>query len=330
MTSDNQNFTVNKDSSIYLAGHNGLAGEALYRCLKKHGYQNIVTETSKKLDLRSQQQTADFIARVQPEIVVIAAAKVGGIAANSNYPAEFMYDNLMIVSNIIHQSYVHGVKRMLLLGSSCIYPRDNKQPITESDLLSGPLEPTNQPYAIAKIAGIHMAHSYNRQYDCDYRNLMPCNLYGNNDNFHLENSHVVPAMIHKLYLAKTQKAPEIHFWGSGNVRREFLHADDLAEVCLQVLQWSKQRYREVCADDTHINVGSGQDTPLKDLAKELATIYKYDGKIVWNQDKPDGTKRKLLDISKLKSLGWKPAISLSEGMSATVAYYQSHRAHLRH
>jgi GDP-L-fucose synthase len=323
-------FEINERTRIYLAGHRGLVGEALYRYLKDHGYKNVITATSAELDLCSQQQTTDFFKRTRPEVLIIAAAKVGGIGANSSKPAEFIYRNLMIGNNAIHQAYVHNVKRLLFLGSSCIYPRENRQPMQESDLLSGPLEPTNEPYAIAKIAGLRMCAAYRKQYQCDYRVLMPCNLYGRNDNFNLEDSHVLPAMIHKFYLAQQQDLPEVHFWGSGNVRREFLHADDLADACLKTLQISYERYDQVCAESSHINVGSGEDVKLRDLVSELAKIYQYNGKIMWNRDKPDGTKRKLLDVSKMNALGWKPAISLSEGLRATVTHYQSARAQLRH
>lgn len=321
---------MEQDTPIYLAGHRGLVGEALYRRLQDLGFRNIITATSKEVDLRSQQQTASFLERTQPQAVLVAAARVGGIGANNDYPAEFIYENLMIATNLVHQSYVHNVKQLLFLGSSCIYPSANKQPIVETDLLTGPLEPTNAPYAIAKIAGLNMCHSYRRQYQCDYRALMPCNLYGNNDNFNLDASHVIPAVIHKFDHAVTKQLAKINFWGSGNVQREFLHADDAADACITVMRLTADKYDELCDGSTHINLGSGKDMLIKELVNIIADIYKYTGQIIWDASKPSGTKRKLLDVRKLSSIGWKPSISMREGLESTVAYYRANSAQLRH
>lgn len=293
-------------SKIYIAGHRGMVGSAIVRKLQEQGFSNIVTRTSKELDLRNQQAVADFFAAERPNYVVLAAAKVGGIVANNTYRAEFIYDNLMIQNNIIHQSYVQGVEKLLFLGSSCIYPKMAPQPLKEEYLLSGYLEPTNQPYAIAKIAGIEMCDSYRAQYGCNFISAMPTNLYGPNDNYDLEKSHVLPAMLRKFITAQRNNSPEVELWGTGSPRREFLHVDDLAEACLYMLQ----HYNEKGL----VNIGTGEDVTIKELAELIQSVTGYQGQIRWNTDKPDGTPRKLMDVSKINSFGWKAKIDLPTGV----------------
>lgn len=293
-------------SKIYIAGHRGMVGSAIVRKLQEQGFSNIVTRTSKELDLRNQQAVADFFAAERPNYVVLAAAKVGGIVANNTYRAEFIYDNLMIQNNIIHQSYVQGVEKLLFLGSSCIYPKMAPQPLKEEYLLSGYLEPTNQPYAIAKIAGIEMCDSYRAQYGCNFISAMPTNLYGPNDNYDLEKSHVLPAMLRKFITAQRNNSPEVELWGTGSPRREFLHVDDLAEACLYMLQ----HYNEKGL----VNIGTGEDVTIKELAELIQSVTVYQGQIRWNTDKPDGTPRKLMDVSKINSFGWKAKIDLPTGV----------------
>lgn len=297
------------DSRIYIAGHSGLVGSAILRKLKHEGYQNLITQTSQELDLRDQPSVCNFFKEEQPEYVFLAAAKVGGILANNTYPADFIYDNLAIQTNIIHQSYRWGVKKLLFLGSSCIYPKYAPQPIKEEYLLSGHLEPTNAPYAIAKIAGITMCQSYKRQYGMNCISLIPTNLYGPGDNFDLETSHVLPALICKFHEAKVKNQPTVELWGSGAPRREFLHVDDLADACFfLMLQYNEQEV---------INVGVGSDISILELAEMIKEIVGYKGKIKLDTTKPDGTPRKLLDVSKIKKLGWLPRYELFEGIKST-------------
>ncbi len=297
---------MEKTSKIYIAGHRGMVGSALVRKLEQEGYSNIVTRTSKELDLRNQQAVADFFAQEKPDYVFLAAAKVGGIVANNTYRAEFIYDNLMMESNIIHHSYLNGVKKLLFLGSSCIYPKLAPQPLKEEYLLSGYLEHTNQPYAVAKIAGIELCDSYRAQYGCNFISAMPTNLYGPNDNYDLEKSHVLPAMLRKFITAKRNNLPEVELWGTGSPRREFLHVDDLATACLHLMEhYSEQGL---------VNIGTGEDVTIKELAELIQGIVGYAGSIRWNTDKPDGTPRKLMDVSKINSFGWKASIDLPTGI----------------
>ncbi|MBN9482721.1 MAG: GDP-fucose synthetase [Bacteroidetes bacterium 43-93] len=297
---------MEKDSSIFVAGHKGMVGSAILRKLQTEGYSNIICKTSKELDLRNQQETANFFEIYKPEYVFLAAAKVGGILANDKYKAEFLYDNLMIQNNVIHQAYKSGVKKLLFLGSSCIYPKMAPQPLKEEYLLTGLLEPTNEPYAIAKIAGIKMCDAYRYQYGCNFISVMPTNLYGPNDNYDLNTSHVLPAMIRKFHEAKEHNIPEVVLWGSGKPLREFLHADDLADACYFLMQ----RYNE----PGFLNIGVGSDISIAELASLIKGIVGYEGTIVWDATKPDGTPRKLMDVSKLQEAGWSASISLEDGI----------------
>lgn len=298
---------MEKQKKIYVAGHRGMVGSAIVRKLKQEGFENILVNTSDKLDLRDQQQTADFFAKEKPDYVFLAAAKVGGIVANNTYRAEFLYDNLMIQSNVIHQAYVNGATKLMFLGSSCIYPKLAPQPLKEDYLLTGPLEETNEPYAIAKITGIKMCDAYRAQYGCNFISVMPTNLYGPNDNYDLQKSHVLPALLRKFHEAKVNGDPNVTVWGSGTPLREFLHADDLAEACFFLMQ----NYNEPGL----VNIGVGEDISIKDLANLVKKITGYPGEIVWDTSKPDGTPRKLMDVTKLHSFGWKAKIGLEEGIS---------------
>lgn len=304
---------MNKESKIFIAGHRGLVGSSIARALKERGYTNLVLKTRDELDLTDQRAVSDFFLTEKPEFVFLAAAKVGGIMANKTYPADFIYENLIIQNNIIHSSYRSGVKKLLFLGSSCIYPRLCPQPIKEEYLLTGELEPTNKAYAIAKIAGIIMCQSYNEQYGTNFISLMPTNLYGPRDNFDLKSSHVLPAMIRKFHDAKINSAPHVTLWGTGSVKREFLHVDDFADAALFLME----NYH----DSTIINVGTGEDVSIKELAEKVRTAVGYHGEIVWDTEKPDGTPRKLLDVTKLNTLGWKHHISLDEGIASTYAWF---------
>ncbi|WP_121810004.1 GDP-L-fucose synthase [Mucilaginibacter kameinonensis] len=297
---------MEKDAKIYIAGHRGMVGSAIYRKLVKEGFSNLIDRTSDQLDLRNQQQVADFFATEKPDYVFLAAAKVGGIVANNIYRAEFLYDNLQIQNNIIHQSYLNGVKKLMFLGSSCIYPKMAPQPLKEDYLLTGLLEQTNEPYAIAKIAGIKMCDAYRAQYDCNYIAVMPTNLYGYNDNYHPQNSHVLPALIRRFHEAKEQGLPDVTIWGTGSPKREFLFADDLAEACYYLMR----NYNE----SGLVNVGTGEDISIKDLALLIQKIVGYAGEIKFDTSKPDGTPRKLMDVSKLHSKGWKHTIRLEDGI----------------
>ena len=297
-------------AKIYIAGHRGMVGSGLERKLRKEGYSNIVTRTSSELDLRSQQAVNDFFEKERPEYVILAAAKVGGIHANNTYRAEFIYDNLMIEANIIHAAYLNKVTKLLFLGSSCIYPKMAPQPLKEEYLLSGYLETTNQPYAIAKIAGIEMCNSYRAQYGCNFISAMPTNLYGTNDNYHPENSHVLPALIRRIVLAKNNSEPKVTIWGTGTPRREFLHVDDLADACYFLLQ----NYNEKGL----VNIGCGTDISIKELAELIVCEVGYSGQLVFDTTKPDGTPRKLMDVTLLKNLGWGPKIKLNHGLKTTI------------
>jgi len=297
---------LEKNEKIYVAGHRGMVGSAIYRKLEKEGFFNVITRTSAELDLRNQLQVADFFNQEKPEYVFLAAAKVGGIIANNTYRAEFLFDNLQIQNNVIHNSYLNGVKKLMFLGSSCIYPKLAPQPLKEEYLLTGLLEPTNEPYAIAKIAGIKMCDAYRDQYGCDFISVMPTNLYGYNDNYHPENSHVLPALIRRFYEAKEQHKPFVTIWGTGSPKREFLFADDLAEACFYLMQ----NYDEPGL----VNIGTGEDISIKDLALLIKNIIGYEGEIKFDTSKPDGTPRKLMDVTKLHGKGWKHNIELEEGI----------------
>jgi len=297
---------VKKTDKIYIAGHRGMVGSAIVRKLQKEGFNNLLLRTSAELDLRNQQAVADFMQQEKPDYVFLAAAKVGGILANNTYRAEFIYDNIMIQSNIIHNSWATGVKKLMFLGSSCIYPKMAPQPLKEDYLLTGPLEYTNEPYAIAKIAGIKMCDSYRDQYGCNFISVMPTNLYGPNDNYSLETSHVLPALIRKFHEAKLQNEPSVTMWGTGQPRREFLHADDLADACFFLMQ----NYNEPGL----INIGTGEDITIKDLALLVKEVVGYTGSIEHDLSKPDGTPRKLMDVQKLNNLGWKASTGLREGI----------------
>jgi GDP-L-fucose synthase len=313
---------INSNDKIYIAGHNGMVGSAIVRRLREKGFINIITRSSLELDLTSQQNVHNFLQDERPEYVVIAAAKVGGIYANDNYPAEFIYQNLMIEANLIHGSYLAGVNKLLFLGSSCIYPKEAQQPIKEKYLLSGYLEPTNEPYAIAKIAGIKLCESYNRQYGLDYRSAMPTNLYGPNDNFHSKNSHVIPALIRRFHEAKVENKPFVEVWGSGKPMREFLHVDDMADASIYIMNVDK-KILENRLDPmlSHINIGTGIDIAIKDVAKIVKEVVGFCGEIIFNSKMPDGTKRKLLEVSKIEGFGWRPVVTLKDGLKDTYEWF---------
>lgn len=299
---------MNKQDKIYVAGHRGMVGSAIIRKLQKEGFTNIVSRTSKELDLRNQQAVADFFSTEKPDHIFLAAAKVGGIVANNTYRADFIYENMMIQSNIIHQAYVNKAKKLMFLGSSCIYPKLAPQPLKEDYLLTGLLEPTNEPYAIAKIAGIKMCDAYRAQYGCNFISVMPTNLYGPNDNYDLNNSHVLPALIRKFHTAKAKKETAVEIWGTGSPLREFLHADDLADACFYLMQ----NYNEPGL----VNIGVGEDITIKDLALLVKKIVGFEGELKFDTSKPDGTPRKLMDVGKLHAFGWKHKINLEEGITA--------------
>ena len=313
---------MNRDSRIYVAGHRGLVGSAIVRCLRQKGFDNILTRTHSELDLKDQRAVMAFFRDERPEYVFLAAAKVGGIYANNTYPADFIYDNLMIEANVIHSAFLYGVKRLLFLGSSCIYPKFAPQPMKEEVLLTGKLEPTNEPYAIAKIAGIKLCESYNRQHGTDFRSLMPTNLYGPGDNFHPTDSHVIPALIRRFHEAKVKNLNEVVVWGTGKARREFLYVDDLADACLFVMQLPHNTYRSVTEPMcSHINVGTGFDLSIRELANLIREVTGFEGKIIFDSSKPDGTPRKLLDTSKIKKLGWEHKTDLKDGLRMTYEWY---------
>lgn len=312
------------NSKIYVAGHRGMVGSAIVRILNERGYRNIITRTHNDLDLTNQRAVRSFFNTEQPMQVYLAAAKVGGIHANNTYPAEFIYKNLMIESNIIHEAWQEGVQKLLFLGSSCIYPKLAPQPMSEDALLTGPLEPTNEPYAIAKIAGIKLCESYNRQYGTDYRSVMPTNLYGPGDNYHPENSHVIPALIRRFHEAKQDKRDKVIIWGTGTPRREFLYVDDMAEASVHVMELDRQSYEaQTTPMQSHINVGTGEDITIQELAEVIGKVVGYTGKIEFDPTKPDGPPRKLLDVSNLNSLGWVPVTNLREGLRLSYRSYLS-------
>ena len=306
---------MEQTAKIYIPGHKGMVGSGLDRKLRKEGYNNIVIRTSSELDLRNQQAVNDFFEKEKPAYVILAAAKVGGIHANNTYRAEFIYDNLMIEANIIHAAYLNKVTKLLFLGSSCIYPKMAPQPLKEEYLLSGYLEYTNQPYAIAKIAGIEMCDSYRAQYGCNFISAMPTNLYGTNDNYHPENSHVLPALTRRIFLAKKNNEPTVTIWGTGTPRREFLHVDDLADACFFLLQ----NYNE----QGIVNIGCGTDVSIKELANLIVTEVGYEGQLKFDTTKPDGTPRKLMDTSKINNLGWKSLITLNIGIKRTIKEFNN-------
>lgn len=305
---------MEKNSKIYVAGHNGMVGSSIVRKLLKEGYENIVLRTSKELDLRQQAQVEAFFKAENPDYVFLAAAKVGGIQANNIFRADFLYDNLMIEANVIHQAYASGVKKLLFLGSSCIYPKLAPQPLKEESLLTGLLEPTNEPYAIAKISGIKMCEAYRDQYGCNFISAMPTNLYGPGDNYDLNNSHVLPALIRKFHEAKSGGLKEVEIWGTGTPLREFLHVDDLADAC----------YKLMCDynEKLFVNIGCGEDLSIKDLAYLVKEVVGYEGAITFNTSKPDGTPRKLMDVSRIKSIGWQYSIPLKEGIESVYSQYK--------
>lgn len=306
---------LKKDDKIFIAGHNGMVGSAIERKFTQEGFKNILTFSSKELDLRDQLSVKEFYKKEKPQFVILAAAKVGGIQANNKYKAEFIYDNLMIESNVIHFAYKNNVKKLLFLGSSCIYPKESIQPIKEEYLLSGHLEPTNKPYAIAKIAGIELCKSYREQYGCNFISAMPTNLYGTNDNYHIENSHVIPALLRKVFLAKKNNDPFVIVWGSGKPRRDFLNVDDLANACYLLMN----EYDEA----EPINIGSGSDISITELTNLIIEEIDYNGEVKFDKSKPDGTMLKLLDNSKIKSLGWVPKIKIREGIRKAIKEIES-------
>ncbi len=349
-------MTIDINSRIYIAGHRGMVGSAIHRKLRSLGCRNLITRTHRELDLTCQETVRDFFRKEKIDHVVIAAARVGGIHANNTYPADFIYDNLMIAANLIHEAFGAGVRQLLFLGSSCIYPREAPQPMKESHLLTGPLEPTNEPYAVAKIAGIKLCESYNRQHNTAYRSAMPTNLYGPNDNYNLMNAHVLPAMIRKFHLAKCASQgrwdaigkdetlygsiPDeirallktdprtVLLWGTGTPRREFLHADDLASACTFIMGLSDAEYEKHTQPMlSHINVGTGQDIPIRELAELVQKIVGYTGKVIWDSTKPDGTPRKQMDVSLLENMGWRAGIPLEEGIAKTYAAYKAMAEH---
>lgn len=309
-----RNIAMQQDSRIYIAGHRGLVGSAIWQHLKQRGFNNLIGRTHSELDLCDPAAVQTFYASEKPDHVICAAARVGGIIANDTRPAEFIYDNLQIQNNLIHGAYRAGVKKLLFLGSSCIYPRLSPQPIPEDSLLTSPLEPTNQWYAIAKIAGLKMCQAYRRQYGCNYITVMPANIYGVNDHYDLQNSHVLPALIRKFHEAKTTNAPNVTCWGTGSPRREFLYADDLARACVFLL--------ETYNDEQHVNIGYGDDVTIRELAELVRKVVDYTGNIVWDSTKPDGTPRKLLDVSRLFALGWKPEVNLESGIHRAYEDYR--------
>lgn len=325
------------NSKIYVAGHRGLVGNAIVRNLQAKGYTNIVTRTHAELDLTNQQATADFFAQEKPDYVFLAAAKVGGIHANNTYPAEFIHDNLVIQNNIIHSAYKNNVKRLMFLGSSCIYPKQAPQPMSENCLLTGPLESTNRPYALAKIAGIEMCWSYNRQYGTQYLAVMPTNLYGPGDNYHPENSHVIPALIRKFHDAKINNASEIVVWGTGTPKREFLYNEDMADACVYLMSLPDSLYQSLLGSDEFatgkfepplVNIGYGSDITIKELAETVGKVIGYTGNIVFDTTKPDGTMRKLMDVNLLSKMGWKASMTIDKGLANAYADYLSNQSNI--
>ncbi len=317
--------TIDKNASVFVAGHRGMAGSAIVRRLEALGYSNILTATRDELDLLDADAVQAYFHCKQIDQIYLAAAKVGGIHANNTYPADFIYENLMIEANVIHAAHVCDVQKLLFLGSSCIYPKHAEQPMKEDALLTGVLEATNEPYAIAKIAGIKLCESYNRQYNRDYRSVMPTNLYGPNDNFHPENSHVIPALIRRFHEAIERGDQEVLIWGSGKPMREFLHVDDMAAACVHVMQLPLSNYQaNTLTMLSHINVGTGIDCTIRQLSKIVAKVSGFDGKLAFDTSKPDGTPRKLMDVSRIQALGWQAQISLEQGVMDTYSWYREH------
>ena len=313
---------MNLNDKIYIAGHLGLVGSSIVRQLESRGFNNLLMRTHKELDLTNQAQVQSFFQQKAPDYVILAAAKVGGIHANNSYPADFIYKNLMIEANVINSAYENKVKRLLFLGSTCIYPKSAEQPMKEEAILTDVLEPTNEPYALAKIAGIKLCESYNRQYDTDFRSVMPTNLYGINDNFHPENSHVIPALIQKFHQAKIDNDEEVVVWGTGNAMREFLYVDDMAEASLLVLELDEQTYKvNTQPMISHINVGSGKDITIREMAETIQQVVGYKGMITFDTNKPDGPPRKLIDVTRLENMGWSYTTSLKEGLQKTYSWY---------
>ncbi len=321
---------MNKGAKIYVAGHRGMVGSAIVRRLNVLGYHNLVVRTHAELDLCNQAAVQAFFELERPDAVVLAAAKVGGIHANNTYPAQFIHQNLMMQANVVHSAHLNGCQHLLFLGSSCIYPKLAEQPMKESALLTGTLECTNEPYAIAKIAGIKLCESYNREYGRNYRSVMPTNLYGENDNFHPENSHVIPAMMRRFHEAKLRGDAEVVVWGTGTPMREFLYVDDMAAASVHVLLLDDETYRANTEPMlSHINVGTGVDCTIRELAETMQRVVGFQGKLVFDTTKPDGTPRKLMDVGRLKQLGWQYSIGLEEGLSKTYAWFLSHVENLR-
>jgi len=313
------------NDKIYIAGHRGLVGSAIVRQLKERGFYNLLMRTHKELDLTSQAQVKTFFKKEKPDYVILAAAKVGGIHANNTYPADFIYQNMMIEANVINSAYENKVKRLLFLGSTCIYPKAVEQPMREDALLTDVLEPSNEPYALAKIAGIKLCESYNRQHGTDFRSVMPTNLYGINDNFHPENSHVIPALMRRFHEAKINNDVEVVVWGTGNAMREFLYVDDMAEASLFVLELDKETYKANTQSMlSHINVGTGKDVTIRGMAETMKEVVGYKGKLVFDTIKPDGASRKLIDVSRLSKMGWSCSINLEDGLEKTYKWYSKH------
>ena len=314
---------MNLNNKIYVAGHKGLVGSAIVRQLKSRGFSNLLVRTHKDLDLTNQAQVKKFFEQEKPDYVILAAAKVGGIYANNTYPADFIYQNIMIEANVINSAYQNNVKRLLFLGSSCIYPKETKQPMCEDALLKNLLEPSNEPYALAKISGIKLCESYNRQYGTDFRSIMPTNLYGINDNFHPKNSHVIPALMRRFHEAKINNDAEVIVWGTGNAKREFLYVDDMAEASLFVLELDKKIYQDNTKPTlSHINIGTGKEVTIKELAEKIKKVVGFKGQVVFDLSMPDGAPRKLIDVSLMNKLGWRYRIDLREGLSDTYKWYQ--------
>jgi GDP-L-fucose synthase len=315
---------MNLKDKIYIAGHRGLVGSAIVRQLKNRGFTNLLMRTHKELDLTNQAQVQNFFQQEKPDYVILAAAKVGGIHANNTYPADFIYQNMMIEANVINSAYENKVKHLLFLGSTCIYPKAVEQPMREDALLTDVLEPTNEPYALAKIAGIKLCESYNRQHGTDFRSVMPTNLYGVNDNFHPENSHVIPALMQRFHQAKVDNDAEVVVWGTGNAMREFLYVDDMAEASLFVLELDEEIYKNNTQTMlSHINVGTGKDVTIREMAETMKEVVGYKGKLTFDATKPDGTPRKLINVTRLSNMGWKYKIDLEDGLKKTYAWYLS-------
>jgi GDP-L-fucose synthase len=314
--------SMNKKDKIYIAGHRGLVGSAIVRQLEERGFANLLMRTHKELDLTNQSQVQNFFQQEKPDYVILAAAKVGGIHANNTYPADFIYQNMMIEANVIKSAYESKVKRLLFLGSTCIYPKVVEQPMREDALLTGVLEPTNEPYALAKIAGIKLCESYNRQHGTDFRSVMPTNLYGVNDNFHPENSHVIPALMQRFHQAKIDNDEEVVVWGTGNAMREFLYVDDMAQASLFVLELDEQTYKANTQPMlSHINVGTGKDVIIREMAETMRKVIGFKGKLTFDTTKPDGVSRKLIDVSRLSNMGWEYSVDLKDGLSRVYKWY---------